>query len=106
MTEDELLDRFRRGLKIDLQRELLKDNPHTLQNAIMIAERVEEAINLSMGMATPSKSYSPSSSPSNFPEFRAPESPVDPMIVDANALRFRYPKKQFHRQYSNLKKDN
>ena len=40
ITDDEMLDRFIRGLKPAIQREVLKDNPSTFADACMLAERI------------------------------------------------------------------
>ena len=40
VTDDEMLDRFIRGLKPAIQREVLKDNPQTFSDACMLAERI------------------------------------------------------------------
>jgi len=40
ITDDEMLDRFIRGLQPAVQREVLKDNPGTFMDACMLAERI------------------------------------------------------------------
>ena len=40
ITDDEVLDRFVRGLRPKVQREVLKDNPQSFEQACMLAERI------------------------------------------------------------------
>ena len=39
ITDDELLDRFIRGLCTNIQKEVLKEDPSTFEKACLIAER-------------------------------------------------------------------
>lgn len=40
ITDDEMLDKFIRGLRKSVQREVLKENPSTFSDACMLAERI------------------------------------------------------------------
>ena len=40
ITDDEVLDRFIRGLRKSVQREVLKENPQNFSDACMLAERI------------------------------------------------------------------
>ena len=40
ITDDELMDRFIRGLSSNIQKEVLRDNPQNFEHATMLAERI------------------------------------------------------------------
>ena len=53
VTDDELLDRFVRGLKANVQIKVLKEDPHTFDEACRLAERVARLDQLAQDRALP-----------------------------------------------------
>ena len=55
ITDDEMLDRFVRGLEPIIGREVLKENPQTFEEACVLSERISRIANLVGGGGTRSK---------------------------------------------------
>ena len=55
ITDDEMLDRFVRGLEPIIGREVLKENPQTFEEACVLSKRILRIANLVGGGGTRSK---------------------------------------------------
>ena len=59
VTDDEMLDRFVRGLEPIIGREVLKENPQTFEEACVLSEGISRIANLVGGGGTRSKLREP-----------------------------------------------